>query len=51
MGPRSQERKRLVELLRNTAQALRADLQKLPSAGQEIQRKIDTLNDTLKMLE
>ncbi len=51
MGPRSQERKRLVESLKETAQALRADLQKLPSAGQEIQRKINTLNDMLKMLE
>jgi methyl-accepting chemotaxis protein len=51
MGPRSQERKKVVESLRDTAQSLRADLQKLPSTGQEIHRKINYLNDTLKMLE
>ncbi len=51
LGPRFQERRKLIESLQSTAQALRNDLQRLPSTGQEIQRKINYLNDTLRILE
>ncbi|MBI3322436.1 MAG: hypothetical protein HYZ94_02005 [Candidatus Omnitrophica bacterium] len=51
MGPRLQERRRLIESLQSTALALRNDLQRLPSAGQEIHRKMNYLTDTLKILE
>lgn len=51
MGPRLQERHKLIESLQSTALALRNDLQRLPSAGQEIHRKMSYLNDTLKILE
>ena len=51
MGPRLQERKKLIESLQSTALALRNDLQRLPAAGQEIHRKVNYLNDTLKILE
>ena len=51
MGPRLQERKKLIESLQSTAGVLRDDLQRLPAAGQEIHRKVNYLNDTLKILE
>ena len=51
MGPRLLERHKLIESLQSTALALRNDLQRLPSAGQEIHRKVNYLNDTLKILE
>lgn len=51
MGPRLLERHKLIESLQSTALALRNDLQRLPSAGQEIHRKMNYLNDTLKILE
>ena len=51
LGPRFQERKRLIESLQGTAQALRNDIQRLPSAGQEIHRKVNYLTDTLRILE
>lgn len=51
LGPRFQERRKLIESLQSTAQALRNDLQRLPSTGQEIQRKINYLTDTLRILE
>ena len=51
LGPRLQERRKLIESLQSTAQALRNDLAKLPSAGQEIHRKANYLTDTLRILE
>ena len=51
LGPRFQERHKLIESLQSTAQALRNDLQKLPSAGQEVHRKVNYLTDTLRILE
>ena len=51
MGPRFHERKRLIASLQTTVQALRSDVARLPSAGQEIHRKVNYLNDTLKILE
>ena len=51
LGPRFQERRKLIESLQSTAQALRSDLQKLPSAGQEVHRKANYLTDTLRILE
>ena len=51
LGPRFQERRKLIESLQSTAQALRSDLQRLPSAGQEVHRKVDYLTDTLRILE
>ena len=51
LGPRFQERRKLIESLQGTVQALRSDLQRLPSTGQEIHRKINYLNDTLRILE
>ena len=51
LGPRYQERHKLIESLQATAQALRNDLQRLPSAGQEIHRKANYLTDTLRILE
>lgn len=51
LGPRNQERRKLIESLQSTAQALRSDLQRLPSAGQEIHRKVNYLTDTLRILE
>ena len=51
LGPRMQERRKLIESLQSTAQALRNDLQRLPSAGQEMHRKANYLTDTLRILE
>ncbi len=51
LGPRYQERHKLIESLQATAAALRSDLQRLPSAGQEIHRKANYLTDTLRILE
>lgn len=51
LGPRFQERRNLIGSLQATAQALRNDLQRLPSAGQEIHRKANYLMDTLRILE
>ncbi len=51
LGPRYKERKNLIGSLQSTVSALRSDLQRLPSAGQEIHRKINYLNDTLRILE
>ena len=51
MGPRLKERKSLIRSLQDTVQALRSDLQRMPSAGQEVHRKINYLADTLKVLE
>ncbi|MDO8729663.1 MAG: hypothetical protein Q7J69_00525 [Candidatus Omnitrophota bacterium] len=51
LGPRFQERRKLIESLQSTAQALRNDLQRMPSAGQEIHRKANYLTDTLRILE
>ena len=51
LGPRLQERHKLIESLQSTAQALRTDIQHLPSAGQEIHRKVNYLTDTLRILE
>jgi hypothetical protein len=51
LGPRNKERKNLVASLQSTASALRSDLQRLPSAGQEIHRKVNYLNETLRFLE
>ena len=51
LGPRLQERKKLVDSLQTTVQALRTDLQRMPSAGQEIHRKVNFLHDTLRVLE
>jgi len=51
MGPRLKERKGLIRSLQDTVQALRSDLQRMPSAGQEVHRKINYLADTLKVLE
>ncbi len=51
LGPRLQERRKLIESLQTTAQALRHDLQRLPSTGQEIHRKVNYLTDTLRILE
>ncbi len=51
LGPRIRERKDLIKSLQETVSALRADLQKLPSAGQELHRKVGYLADTLKVLE
>lgn len=51
LGPRFQERRKLIESLQTTAQALRNDLARLPSTGQEIHRKVNYLTDTLRILE
>ncbi len=51
LGPRFLERRRLIESLQTTVHALRNDLQRLPSAGQEMHRKINYLADTLRILE
>lgn len=51
LGPRFQERRKLIESLQATAQALRNDLARLPAAGQEIHRKSNYLTDTLRILE
>lgn len=51
LGPRFKERKKLIQSLQSAVQTLREDLQRLPSAGQEIHRKINYLADTLKILE
>ena len=51
LGPRIQERKKLIDLLQGTVQVLRSDLSRLPSAGQEIKRKVDYLAETLRILE
>lgn len=51
MGPRLKERSKLVNSLASTVQALRNDLQRMPSAGQEIHRKVNFLADSLRMLE
>ena len=51
LGPRFQERQKLIQSLQGTVAALRQDVQKLPSAGQEIHRKVNYLSDTLRILE
>ena len=51
LGPRFNERKKLIQSLLTTVQSLRQDLQRLPSAGQEIHRKANYLADTLRILE
>ena len=51
LGPRHQERRKLIEALQMTAQTLRNELQRFPSAGQEIHRKADYLSETLRILE
>lgn len=51
MGPRLKERKQLIRSLQETVQALRGDIQRLPSAGQEVHRKVGYLVDILKVLE
>ncbi len=50
-GPRLQERRDLITSLQTTVQALRNDLQRLPSAGQEVHRKVNFLADSLRVLE
>lgn len=49
--PRLQERKRLLVSLQNTVGMLRNDLQRLPSVGQEIHRKLSDVTETLRALE
>ncbi len=49
-GPRLQERRNLIQSFQQTLQALRNDLQRLPSAGQEIHRKVNFLADSLRVL-
>ncbi len=51
LGPRFHERRKLIQSLQTTVYALRSDLQRLPSTGQEIHRKVNYLADTLKILE
>ena len=51
MGPRFKERKSLVKSLQEMAQELRNDLQRQPSTGQEVHRKVNFLVDTLRVLE
>lgn len=51
LGPRFQERRKLIDSLQSTAQALRNDLARLPSTGQEVHRKVNYLIDTLRILE
>ncbi len=51
LGPRLKERQHLIQSLQGTVQALRNDLARLPSAGQEVHRKINFLADTLRVLE
>jgi len=49
-GPRVHERQKLVAALQTTMNSLRDDLRRLPSAGQEIHRKVDYLAETLRIL-
>jgi nitrate/nitrite-specific signal transduction histidine kinase len=51
LGPRFQERRSLIKSLQTTVQSLRNDLVRLPSAGQEVHRKVNFLSDTLRVLE
>lgn len=51
LGPRVGERKKLIGSLQSTVGVLRSDLMRLPSAGQEIKRKVDYLAETLRILE
>lgn len=51
LGPRFQERRKLIESLQSTATALRNDLSRLPAAGQEMHRKANYLAETLRILE
>ncbi|MBI3333103.1 MAG: hypothetical protein HYZ93_03310 [Candidatus Omnitrophica bacterium] len=51
LGPRFKERRKLIQSLQSTVQALRSDLSRLPSAGQEVHRKMNFLVDTLRVLE
>ncbi len=51
LGPRVNERRQLVKSLQETVHVLRNDLARMPSAGQEIHRKVSYVADTLKMLE
>ncbi len=50
-GPHLKERRNLMSSLQATLAALRADLQRLPSVGQEIHRKVNFLADSLRVLE
>lgn len=51
LGPRMQERRRLIQSLQETVRALRQDVERMPSAGQELHRKVNYLSDTLRILE
>jgi len=51
LGPRFQERRKLIDSLQSTALTLRNELQRLPAAGQEIHRKASYLAETLRILE
>lgn len=51
LGPRFQERRNLIKSLQTTVQSLRNDLERLPSTGQEVHRKVNFLADTLRVLE
>lgn len=51
VGPRVHERRNLTLSLQATAQALRNDLARLPSVGQEVHRKLSDLAETLRILE
>ena len=51
IGPRFRERKTLVKSLQQTVGELRNDLQRLPSAGQEVMRKVNYLADSIRVLE
>lgn len=50
-GPHLGQRRNLVHSLQSTIQQLRNDLQRLPSVGQEVHRKVNFLADTLRVLE
>jgi hypothetical protein len=51
VAPRVQERKRLVASMQSTVSLLRSDLQRLPSVGQEVHRKLSDIAETLRGLE
>lgn len=51
LGPQHEERRTLIVSLQATVQEIRSDLARLPSAGQEIHRKVNFLADTLRVLE
>ena len=51
VGPRIQERKKLLGSLQSSVGLLRNDLQRLPSVGQEVHRKLSDIAETLRALE